>query len=121
MPKIVGEYIDRICTVEMRPGDRELAARRDPPALRRRAREEGGEPLVSRMAIAPPGDRLGRRYGDHPHGSRGCTVVSNAEVDGVLGAVAIAKALHYGLGVEVVLMTEERAELPVRAAIQVPG
>ena len=35
MPKIVGEYIDRICTVEMRPGTGNLPRQRDTSPDRR--------------------------------------------------------------------------------------
>jgi hypothetical protein len=118
--KIVGEYIDRICTVEMRPGGGNLP-RGVIHRLYDAARQRFGEPLVYRMA-----SRLQDTVaaGDNVlilTGAGGPPVLPNAEVDGILGAVAIAKVLHYGLGANVVLMTEQRAELPVRAAIQGAG
>ena len=120
MPKIVGEYIDRICTVEMRPGTGNLP-RGVIHRLYDAVRDKTGEPLVYRMAA-----RLHETVsaGDTVlilTGAGGPPVLPNAEVDGILGAVAIAKALHYGLGAQVVLMTEDRAELPVKAAVQGAG
>ena len=63
-----------------------------------------------------------RRHRARPRRCRRSAGASpSAEVDGILGAVVIAKALHFGLGAQVVLMTEDRAELPVKAAVQGAG
>ena len=115
MPDVVGEYLDRIATVEMRPGSGNLP-RGVIHRLYAAARDRAGEPLVLGMARAlqervSEGDNVviltGAGAGPH---------LPNSEVDGILGAVAIARALHYGLSANVTIVTEERAFAPVEAA-----
>ena len=80
-----------------------------------------GEPLTYRMATrlqsaVGPGDTVLILTG-----AGGPPVLPSSEVDGLLGAVAIARALVYGLGATVIVLTEERAALPVRAAVYGAG
>jgi len=120
MPEVVGEYVDRLCTVEMRPSKGNL-----PRDFVRRlydaAREQAGVPLSSRMAKA----LMGRvDEGDAVFivtGAGGPPVLPNAETDGLLGAAALAKAIHLGVGGRPVVLTEDRAEGPVRAACRAAG
>ena len=116
MPQVIGEYIDRLCTVEMRPGKGNLP-RGVIHRLYDAAREQaGGVPLTLNMAQAivdrvKPGDAVFILTG-----AGGPPVLPNAEVDGLLGAAALARALHFALGARPYILTEERAAEPVRAA-----
>lgn len=114
MPTIVGENIDRLATVEMRPAVGNLP-RGAMNQLYDAVREKYGEPLVSRAVAAiarrvSPGDNVVilTGAGGPPH-------LPHSEVDGIPGAIAIARALHYGYGASVTILTEDRAEAPVRA------
>lgn len=116
MPEVIGEYIDRLCTVEMRPGKGNLprgVIHRLYDAARDRA---GGGPLTYSMAKGLA-DRI--NPGDPVFiltGAGGPPVLPNAEVDGLLGAAALARALHFGLGAVPYILAEERAVEPTRAA-----
>lgn len=117
MPAVIGEYIDRLCTVEMRPGKGNLP-RGVIHQLYDAARErQGGGPLVLVMAQAIV-DRV--KPGDNVlilTGAGGPPVLPKAEVDGLLGAAALARALHFSLGAVPYVLTEERAAEPTRAAV----
>jgi D-glutamate cyclase len=116
MPETIGEYVDRLCTVEMRPGKGNLP-RGVIHRLYDAAREQaGGGPLTLNMAQAmvdrvKPGDAVFILTG-----AGGPPVLPKAEVDGLLGAAALARALHFALGAVPYILTEERAAEPVRAA-----
>jgi hypothetical protein len=116
MPEVIGEYIDRLCTVEMRPGKGNLprgVIHKLYDAARARA---GGVPLTLDMAQAVV-DRV--KPGDPVFiltGAGGPPVLPKAEVDGLLGAAALARALHFALGAVPYILTEERAADPARAA-----
>jgi D-glutamate cyclase len=116
MPEVLGEYIDRLCTVEMRPGKGNLP-RGVIHRLYDAAREQaGGVPLTLNMAQAivdrvEPGDPVFILTG-----AGGPPVLPKAEVDGLLGAAALARAFHFALGAVPYILTEERAAEPVRAA-----
>jgi hypothetical protein len=117
MPEIIGEYIDRLCTIEMRPGKGNLP-RGVIHRLYDAAREQaGGTPLTLNMAQAfvdgiKPGDPVFILTG-----AGGPPVLPKAEVDGLLGAAAVARALHFALGAKPYILTEERAAEPTRAAV----
>jgi len=117
MPEVVAEYVDRLCTVEMRPGKGNLprgVIHRLYDAARQHA---GGTPLTLDMAQAlvdrvKPGDPVFILTG-----AGGPPVLPRAEVDGLLGAAALARALHFALGANPYILTEERAAEPTRAAV----
>jgi hypothetical protein len=116
MPEVIAEYIDRLCTVEMRPGKGNL-----PRGVIHRLYDaarvySGGKPLTLDMAQAlvdrvKPGDPVFILTG-----AGGPPVLPKAEVDGLLGAAALARALHFALGAVPYILTEERAAEPTRAA-----
>jgi hypothetical protein len=54
-------------------------------------------------------------------GAGGPPVLPHGEVDGPLGAAALARSLALTLGAEVVILTEERAELPLGAVCRAAG
>lgn len=120
MPKIIGEYIDRLCTIEMRPGDGNL-----PRGLVHRlyavARRDGEPPLTLQMAEAivanvGSGDTVFLLTG-----AGGPPVLPSGEIDGLLGAAALARALTLILDARVVILTEERVEHPLSAACRAAG
>jgi hypothetical protein len=120
MPEIVGEYVDRLCTVEMRPAAGNLP-RGAIHRLYQAARTWRGRPLTLASAEAL---RLAVPAGAPVFlvtGAGGPPVLPNAEVDGLLGAAVLAKTLHFGLGAEPFILTEERAIEPVRAAVAAAG
>lgn len=120
MPAVIGEYVDRLCTIEMRPSGGNL-----PRGLMHRlyaaARPEGEEPLTLAMARAlvervAPGDAVFILTG-----AGGPPVLPRGEVDGLLGAAALARTLTLSLGANVVLLTEERTEQPLGAVCRATG
>ena len=120
MPEVVGEYIDRLTTVEMRYGKGNL-----PRGVMHRlydaARASAGRPLVLGMAQSLV-DSIGPKDTVVVlTGAGGPPALPNAEVDGILGAVAIARALVLTRRAEVVILTEERATRPMTAAIEASG
>ncbi|GAA5153471.1 DUF4392 domain-containing protein [Microbacterium pseudoresistens] len=120
MVHIIGEYIDRLATVEMRPAQSNLA-RGVIHQLYDAVRAKYDSPLVSLAAsrivdTVRPGDSVVILAG-----AGGPPALPNAEVDGIPGAVAIAKALDYGLGAEVTILTEKRAEDTLRATVRAAG
>ncbi|MCP9486013.1 MAG: DUF4392 domain-containing protein [Gaiellaceae bacterium MAG52_C11] len=121
MPAVIAEYIDRLCTVEMRPGKGNLP-RGVIHRLYDAAREHaGGTPLTLDVAQALV-DRI--KPGDPVlilTGAGGPPVLPKAEVDGLLGAAALARSLHFALGAVSYILTEERAFEPVRAACWAAG
>lgn len=115
MPEVIAEYVDRLCTVEMRPAGGNLP-RGVIHRLYDAARAGAGKPLTLALAEAlhervGPGDRVLLLTG-----AGGPPVLPRGEVDGLLGAAALARALHLGRGAEVVVLTEDRVEEPIRAA-----
>ncbi|MDR2453876.1 MAG: DUF4392 domain-containing protein [Bifidobacteriaceae bacterium] len=120
MPQVLGEYIDRLATVEMRPASGNLprgAMHRLYGAVRRKY----GEPLVTRAVrafaeAAEPGANVVILTG-----AGGPPVLPHSEVDGIPGAVALARALHFGFGLEVTILSEARAEPPIRATVRAAG
>jgi hypothetical protein len=120
MPAVIGEYVDRLCTVEMRPSGGNL-----PRGLMHRlyaaARPEGEPPLTLAMAEAlvngtKPGDTVFILTG-----AGGPPVLPRGEVDGLLGAAALARSLTLSLGVQTILLTEERTEQPLGAVCRAAG
>src|SRR5438128_1500126 len=120
MPEVVGEYVDRLCTIEMRPGKGNLP-RGQIHRFYEAARRQTGRPLSLGMAEALIGQLEPSRTvllltgaGGPPHWPRG-------EVDGLLGAAALARAFSLLLGARVVLLTEARTEGPIRSVCRAAG
>jgi hypothetical protein len=120
MPAVIGEYVDRLCTIEMRPSGGNL-----PRGLMHRlyaaARPAGEPPLTLAMAqalveSANPGDTVFILTG-----AGGPPVLPRGEVDGLLGAAALARSLTLSLGVQAVILTEARTEQPVGAVCRAAG
>src|SRR5437773_2730361 len=120
MPAVIAEYIDRLCTIEMRPSSGNL-----PRGMMHRlyavARSDAGTPLTLAMAEALV-ERV--KLGDAVFiltGAGGPPVLPRGEVDGLLGAAALARALTLSLGAQVILLTEERSEQPLAAVCRAAG
>ena len=120
MAEIVGEYLDRLCTLEMRPGKGNLP-RGVIHCLYDAARSKFGRPLTFDMAQALQEKVAAGDYVFIVTGAGGPPVLPKGEVDGLLGAVALARALHFGLGARTVILTEDHVAEPVRAATRAAG
>jgi hypothetical protein len=115
LSEVIAEYVDRLCTIEMRPGSGNIP-RGIVHRLYSAAREAGAPPLTLSMAQALI-DRI--RPGENVlilTGAGGPPVLPCGEVDGPLGAAALARALHHGCGAHVSILTEERTATAMRAA-----
>ena len=95
MPEVIGEYVDRLCTIEMRPDWRSTSRRgmMSSPlrrsALARRLRSRSRLPWPKAL-VEPVG------AGDNVFiltGAGGPPVLPEGEVDGLLGAAALAREL----------------------------
>jgi hypothetical protein len=119
MPEVIGEYVDRLCTIEMRP-----AASNLPRGVMHRlyeAARAGGPPLTfaAAQALVSHVKRGSTVY--LLTGAGGPPVLPNGEVDGLLGTAALARVLCLGCHADVVILTEDRVEGPIRAACQGAG
>ncbi|HEX4678334.1 MAG TPA: glutamate cyclase domain-containing protein [Gaiellaceae bacterium] len=120
MSEVIGEYIDRLCTIEMRPAEGNLP-RGMIHRLYAAARPEGARPLTLAMA---EGIIANVHEGDTVFiltGAGGPPVLPRGEVDGLLGAAALARSLILTLGANVVILTEQRTELPLGAVCRAAG
>ena len=120
MPKVIGEYIDQLCTIEMRPSAGNLP-RGQLRELYDAARAITDGPLVHAMARAlvdaiEPGDRVLILTG-----AGGPPVLPVGEVDGLPGAAALARVLTLQLGAQVIILTEQRTEMPMQAVCNAAG
>src|SRR3954470_16495606 len=120
MATVIGEYVDRLCTIEMRPSGGNL-----PRGLMHRlyaaARPPADQPLTLAMAEALVGRT---RPGDTVFiltGAGGPPVLPHGEVDGLLGAAALARSLTLSLRAHTILLTEERTEQPLAAVCHAAG
>lgn len=116
MPKTIADNIDLLCAVEMRAASGNLP-RGYIHRLYDAARKQAEEPLTHALAT-----RLLEHAGTGRHvvivtGAGGPPVLPLGEVDGIPGAAALAKALHFGLGYEVVITGERRIGTAVRVAL----
>jgi hypothetical protein len=120
MPEVIGEYIDRLCTVEMRP-----AAGNLPRGMIHRlyaaARPEGAKPLTLAMAEGIVTNVHAGGTVFILTGAGGPPVLPRGEVDGLLGAAALARSMILTLGANVAILTEERTELPLAAVCRAAG
>jgi hypothetical protein len=119
MPEVIGEYVDRLCTIEMRPADSNL-----PRGVMHRlyaSARNGGPPLTfaAASAILSAVDRGSTVY--LLTGAGGPPVLPKGEVDGLLGTAALARVLVLGRHANVVILTEARVEEPIRAACEAAG
>lgn len=120
MPEVIGEYIDRLCSVEMRTqGDLPRGVTHRLYDAARRA--QGGLPLTYQAAQAlakrvQRGDRvlIVTGAGAPPGLPRG-------ETDGPLGAASLARAADLALGARPIVATEERHVPPIAAAVEAAG
>ncbi len=127
MPVVVGEYVDRLVTVNMKPKRRitgsgtTLNPRDNTHRLYEAARAKQREPLTY-LAAKLLLDRLGP--GDTLFitcGAGGPPLRKVGEVDGYLGAAAISRALMRGRHVKVVVATDEWAWAPLVATYRGAG
>ncbi|MBI4279381.1 MAG: DUF4392 domain-containing protein [Armatimonadetes bacterium] len=121
MPEIVGEYVDRLVTVTMKPKRRitksgsTLSQRDHVHRLYDTAREKLGAPLTylaARLLL----DRVGP--GETVFlvtGAGGPPVRPVGEVDGYLGAAAITRAMMFGRKANVVFVSDDWAWEPLLA------
>lgn len=117
MPVIAGDNIDKLCSLEFRPGDsnipRGIIAR-----MYEAARARAGAPLSTTMGQAII-ERV--KAGDNAvifTGAGSAPYFPKAEIDGIPGAAAIARALTLGLGARVHIAVEPRAFEPMIAALR---
>ncbi|VCU68118.1 hypothetical protein PIGHUM_00168 [Pigmentiphaga humi] len=119
MPDIIGEYVDRLVTVEMR--NRAMNHNIIGGIYEQARAEGGGRPISARAAQAlvdavRPGDRVlivtGAGYAPE---------APNGESDGPPGAAALAHALFWGLRAVPVFVTEPCHAPPVVASSQAAG
>lgn len=118
MAIVVGENIDRLCTVEVRS---QTPPRGVIPQLYARAREKSSVPLTFQAATQLVSTV---RAGDHVLILTGAGIppsLPRGETDGPPGAAALARALDLGLGAKPVLVSEERNLGPIIAAAQAVG
>lgn len=116
MPDVVGEYIDQICSIELRPNGGNIP-RGVTRNLYEAARAKVDGPLSTRMAQALVG-RVGA--GDNVlivTGAGGEPYLPHAEIDGLLGAAAIARALTLGLGAQVHIAVEANVVNSIRQVL----
>lgn len=119
MPEIIGEYVDRLCTVEMRPqgmprGKIHLLYE----AARRR---QQGRPLT---LLAAERLRAAVKPGEHvilATGAGGPPWMPAGETDGPVGVAALGRALSLGLGARLVFVTESQSLRALSAAIGAAG
>jgi D-glutamate cyclase len=116
--RVIGENIDQLCTLEMRPAGSSHGVIHH---LYRAAREKQGEPLALRAAQllserVEPGDFVIISTGaGHP------LFLPEGETDGPLGAVALARMISEGLRAVPILVTEQAHVENVRATAVAGG
>jgi hypothetical protein len=118
MPEVIGEYVDRLCNVEMRMKglprgvahllyDRARQAQDGPLTylaarhLLENVREDGRVMFLTGAGLLP--------------------WLPQGETDGPLGAVCLARALSVGLGAKAIYVSEERHLPPINAASVAAG
>jgi hypothetical protein len=120
MPEIIGDNIDRLCSVEIRP--RANLPRGVTGTLYQAARRAQGDRPLSCLAAAALQGRV--RPGDHVlfvTGAGGPPYVPHGETDGPLGAVGLARALSHTLHARPIFVLESHHVPPVAAAALAAG
>lgn len=118
MPKILGEYIDRLCTVEMRrPGLPRGVAR----PLYEAALAEAGEPLSYRAASY----LLEKCQAGKPVfitcNAGGPPYLPNGETDGPIGGATLARAISVATGAIPIFVATDYHAPPILAAAKANG
>lgn len=119
MPHVVGQYIDQVMTTELRPIGN--LPRGVAHLLYDAVRKRSDGPLSTGMAQAlaervTPGDRVLILCG-----AGGAPSLPTGEIDGLLGATALARILTLGLGADVHLAAAERFQAPLAAVLRAGG
>jgi hypothetical protein len=118
VPEIIGEYVDRLCTVEMRMTG---LPRGVAHLLYRSARQVQHRPLTY-LAAQSLLDNVGD--GDLVVLLTGAGVLPwlpHGETDGPLGAASLARALAIGMGAKAIYVSEARHLQPIQAASVAAG
>ncbi len=118
MPEIIGENVDRACTIEMRP---QGMPRGQIHRLYAAAREKQGRPLTLLAA-----EKILKCVGKKDTvivmtGAGGPPWLPAGETDGAPGVAGLAWALSVGLGAIPVFLSEENNLKPIIAASQAVG
>src|SRR5699024_720706 len=120
MSKIIGEYLDQLCSIEMRPGLGNMP-RGFIKKLYKAARKPNENPLIYQITK----ELLENiKEGDTVFiltGAGGAPDFPEAEVDGILGAISIARALRRAKEVNPVILTEEHVKRPLKATSRAAG
>jgi D-glutamate cyclase len=119
MPEIIGENVDRLCTVEMRPqGMPRGKIHRLYEAARRK---QNGRPLT---LLAAEKLRAAVKPGDYVILATGAGVppwMPAGETDGPVGIAALGRALLLGLGARPIFVTESHSLRALRAPVIAAG
>lgn len=119
MPDIMGEYVDRLVTVEMR--NRAMNPGTTLPLYEAAREEGGGRPLTTRAAEG---------LVEHVHRGDNVIIITgagtpptllNGESDGPPGAAALAHALFYGIGATPIYVCEQHHAGPIVASSEAVG
>ncbi|MHB9090872.1 MAG: glutamate cyclase domain-containing protein, partial [Chloroflexota bacterium] len=119
MPDIMGEYVDRLVTVEMR--NRAMNPGITLPLYDAARKEGGGRPLSTRAA---EGLVEHVRKGDNVFiitGAGTPPTLLNGESDGPPGAAALAHAFYYGIGATPIYICEQHHAGPIIASSEAVG
>ncbi len=119
MPEIIGEYVDRLITVEMR--NRGMPHGITRPMYEAALAEGGGRPLTLRAAEGLV-SRVHR--GDNVFiitGSGTPPALPKGENDGPPGAAVLGRALYRGMGAVPIYLVEEHHKEPMIASSEVAG
>jgi len=120
MPEVMAEYIDRLCTIEIKPGAGPI-----PRGVTRQlydaARKKQGKPLSYLAAKTLIDSLKDGGWAFIVTGAGGPPILPVGEVDGLLGAASVARALDQAFGVKSVIVGEERIRAPIKASLAAAG
>lgn len=120
MPEVITEYIDRLCTIEIKPGGGPI-----PRGVTRQlydaARKKQGKPLSYLAANLLISSLKKGGWAFIVTGAGGPPILPVGEVDGLLGAASLARALDQAFGVKSVIVAEERIRAPMNASLAAAG
>lgn len=119
MVEVIGENIDRLCSIEIRP--RSGLPRGVIHRLYGRARAKQGKPLTLQAAQKLI-DQI--KPGEHVvflTGAGGPPYLPKGEVDGLLGSAGLARAIDLGLKGKPIFLCEKRVIDPLTASCQAAG